>query len=163
MNIIIWGFLSFSQHVAVVLSIIKALFKRLPCGFAHTITSTETYMGSLLSYIFEFQRLMSASQPEMIKVGVVTINVSSIGIKFENFMQAGCWDQGSHRGHTMYCRKPISLPKLILFFGKFLELPILPSIICDFSIECNQIHIVNSPAQNPLDKDYITFIKSTYW
>ena len=33
---------------------------------------------------------------EMIKVGVVTIDVSSIGIKFENFMQAGCRDQGSH-------------------------------------------------------------------
>ena len=27
-------------------------------------------------------------------VGVVTIDVSSIGIKFENFMQAGCRDQG---------------------------------------------------------------------
>ena len=39
MNIIIWGFLSFSQHVpsdASAPSIIKALFKRLPCGFAHT-------------------------------------------------------------------------------------------------------------------------------
>ena len=27
--------------------------------------------------------------PEVIKVRVVTIDVSSIGIKFENFMQAG--------------------------------------------------------------------------
>ena len=42
MNIVIWGFLSFSQHVAAVLSIIKALFKRLPCGFAqHTIMDLE--------------------------------------------------------------------------------------------------------------------------
>ena len=29
---------------------------------------------------------------EIIKVGVVTIDVQSIGIKFENFMQAGCRD-----------------------------------------------------------------------
>ena len=29
---------------------------------------------------------------EIIKMGVVTIGVSSIGIKFENFMQAGCRD-----------------------------------------------------------------------
>ena len=28
-------------------------------------------------------------QPETIKVGVMTIDVSSIGIKFENLMQAG--------------------------------------------------------------------------
>ena len=70
-------------------------------------------------------------QAETIKVGVVTIDMSSIGIKFENFMQAGCRDLGSHHGRTMYCRKPIILPKLVLFFGTFLELPVLPSIICD--------------------------------
>ena len=29
-------------------------------------------------------------QSEVIKVEVVTIDMSSIGIKFENFMQAGC-------------------------------------------------------------------------
>ena len=45
----------------------------------------------------------SGRAPEVIKVRVVTIDVSSIGIKFENFMQAGCRDLGSHRGCTMYC------------------------------------------------------------
>ena len=119
MNIVIWGFLSFSQHVAVVLSIIKALFKRLPCGFAHTITSTETYMGSLLSYIFEFQRLMSASQPEMIKVGVVTINVSSIGIKFENFMQAGCRIKVCTVGAPCTAGSPLFCPNWYSFLEHF--------------------------------------------
>ena len=66
----------------------------------------------------------------MIKVGVVTINVIGIGIKFEKFMQAGCRDSGLS---TMYCQKPIILPKLVLFFWTFLELPILPSIICCFT------------------------------
>ena len=42
------------------------------------------------------------SQPELIKDGVVKIDVSSIGTKFENFVQAGCRDIGSHRGHTGY-------------------------------------------------------------
>ena len=37
--------------------------------------------------------------PEMIKVGVVTIG---IGTKFENFMQAGCMDQGLHCRRTVY-------------------------------------------------------------
>ena len=35
------------------------------------------------------------AESEVIKVRVVTIDVSSIGIKFENFMQAGCRDLGS--------------------------------------------------------------------
>ena len=65
--------------------------------------------------------------PEIIKVGIVTINVLSIGIKFENFMQAGCRDQS---GCTVYCQKPIILPKLVLFFETSLELPVLPSFIC---------------------------------
>ena len=68
---------------------------------------------------------------EIIKVGVVTIDVSSIGTKFENFVQAGCRDLGSHSGRTVYCRKPIILPKPVLFFGTFLELPVLSSIICE--------------------------------
>ena len=37
-------------------------------------------------------------QSEVIEVQVVTIDMSSIGIKFENFMQAGCRDQGLHPG-----------------------------------------------------------------
>ena len=49
-------------------------------------------------------------------MGVMTIDMSSIGIKFENFMQAGCRDQGSHHGRNVYCRNPISLPKVVLFF-----------------------------------------------
>ena len=72
---------------------------------------------------------------EIIKVGVVTIDVSSIGIKFENFMQAGCRDLGSHCGGTVYYQKPIILPNLALFFGTFLELPALPSIIFGWSFE----------------------------
>ena len=65
---------------------------------------------------------------QILKVRVVPIDVSSI--KFEGVMQAGCRDQGSNCGRTVYCRKPISLPKLVLFFRTFLELPVLPSIIC---------------------------------
>ena len=62
----------------------------------------------------------------------MTIDVLSIGIKFENFMQAGCKDLGLHRGRTVYCRKPIILPNLVLFLGTFLELQVLPSIICAY-------------------------------
>ena len=63
--------------------------------------------------------------PELIKDGVVKVDVSSIGTKFENFVQAGCRDLGSHRSRNVYCRKPIILPNLVLFFGTFLELPVL--------------------------------------
>ena len=69
----------------------------------------------------------------MIKVGVVTIDVSSIGTKFENFVQAGCKDLGSQRGRIVYWQKPINMPELVLNFGTFLELPVLPSIICGFT------------------------------
>ena len=58
------------------------------------------------------------------------VDVSSIGTKFENFVQAGCRDLGSHRSRNVYCRKPIIPPNLVLFFGTILELPILPSITC---------------------------------
>ena len=81
-------------------------------------------------------------QTEIIKVGVVTIEVSSIGIKFENFMQAGCRDFGSHPSRTVYCRKPIILPELVLFFGTFLELPVLPSIICGEVLEVMHSFVV---------------------
>ena len=67
---------------------------------------------------------------EIIKVEIVTIDVLTIGTKFENFVEAGCRGLGSHRRRTMYCQKPIILPKLVLFFGTFLELPVLPSIVC---------------------------------
>ena len=60
------------------------------------------------------------------------VDVSSIGKKFENFVQAGCWDLGLHRSRNVHCRKPIILPNLVLFFGTFLELPVLPSITCEF-------------------------------
>ena len=69
-------------------------------------------------------------QAELIKDGVVKVDVSSIGTKFENFVQAGCRDLGSHGSRNVYCRKPIILPNLVLFFGTFLELPALPSITC---------------------------------
>ena len=35
--------------------------------------------------------------PELLKDGVVKVDVSSIGTKFDNFVQAGCRDSGSHR------------------------------------------------------------------
>ena len=35
---------------------------------------------------------------ELIKDGVVKVGVSRIGTKFENFVQAGCRDLGSHCG-----------------------------------------------------------------
>ena len=46
---------------------------------------------------------MIPSTPErvIIKVGVVTIGVSSIGIKYENFMHAGCRDLGSHSAYRV--------------------------------------------------------------
>ena len=44
---------------------------------------------------FEYNRFIAVT--EIIKVGVATIDMLSIGMKFENFMQAGCRDQGSHR------------------------------------------------------------------
>ena len=71
---------------------------------------------------------------ELIKDGVVKVDVSSIGTKFENFVQAGCRDLGSHRSRNVYCRKPIIVPSLVLFFGTFLELPVLPSIISGFDV-----------------------------
>ena len=66
----------------------------------------------------------------IINEGVVTIDVLSIGTKFENFVHAGCRDLGSLHGRTVYCQKPIILPNLVLFFGTFLELPVLPPITC---------------------------------
>ena len=55
-----------------------------PCGsLSPGMVDTEG------KYIFS-----SVLNSAMIKVGVVTIDMSSIGIKFENFMQAGCMDQG---------------------------------------------------------------------
>ena len=47
-------------------------------------------------------------------------------------------DQGLHRGRTVYCQKPISLPKLVLFFGAFIELPVL-STICEFITDVRKI------------------------
>ena len=78
---------------------------------------------------------------ELIKDGVVKVDVSSIGTKFENFVQAGCRDLGSHRSRNVYCRKPIILPNLVLFFGTFLELPVLPSITCDSSTIGKNCHL----------------------
>ena len=58
-------------------------------------------------------------ESEIIKVGVVTMDMYSIGTKFENFVQAGWRDLGSHCGCTVYCQKPLMLAKLVLFFGTF--------------------------------------------
>ena len=87
---------------------------------------TAKLQAQIETFPFQFSML----KPEMIRLGVVTIDVSSIGIKFENFMQADCRDQGLHCWRTVYCQKLIILPKLVLIFGTFLELPVLPSIIC---------------------------------
>ena len=82
-----------------------------------------------------FYSILCKSDPELIKDGVVKVDVSSIGTKFENFVQAGCRDLGSHRSRNVYCRKPIILPNLVLFFGAFLELPVLPSITCGIGVQ----------------------------
>ena len=74
---------------------------------------------------------------------VLTIDMLHIGIKFENFMQAGCRDQGLHRGRTVYCQKPISLPKLVLFSGTFSELPVLSSIIYGFKFNGYKNYVAN--------------------
>ena len=63
------------------------------------------------------------------------VDVSIIGRKFENFVQAGCRDSGSHRSRNVYCLKPIILPNLVLFLGTFSELPVVPSIICGPAME----------------------------
>ena len=44
-------------------------------------------------------------RPEILKLGVVKIDMPSIGTKFENFVQAGCRDLGLH------CECTIALPK----------------------------------------------------
>ena len=69
--------------------------------------------------------LVFSQHAELIKDGVVKVDVSSIGTKFENFVQADCRDLGSHRSRNVYCRKPNILPNLVL-----LELPVIPSITC---------------------------------
>ena len=85
---------------------------------------------------------MLIEYPELIKDGVVKVDVSSIGTKFENFVQAGCRDLGSHRSRNVYCQKPIILPDLVLFFGTFLELPVLPSKWTAYESICNQFLII---------------------
>ena len=55
------------------------------------------------------------SQAEIIKVGVVTIDMLSIGIKFENFMQAGFRDQGLHCGRTCTTESPLFCPNWYSF------------------------------------------------
>ena len=63
---------------------------------------------------------------ELIKDGVVKVDVSSIGTKFENFVQAGCRDLGLHRSRNVYCRKPIILPNLVLFFQNVFRITSTP-------------------------------------
>ena len=86
-----------------------------------------SYFSNLTVFESHSEDMISKLNAEIIKVGVVTIDMLSIGTKFENFVQAGCRDLGLNRGCTVYCRKPIFLLKLVLFFGTFLELPVLPS------------------------------------
>ena len=56
---------------------------------------------------------------EIIKVGIVTIDVSSIGKKFENFVQVGCRDLGSHRGHSVLPEAHHSAQPGTLFWNIF--------------------------------------------
>ena len=84
-----------------------------------------SYFSNLTVFESHSEDMISKLNAEIIKVGVVTIDMLSIGTKFENFLQAGC------RLRTVYCGKPIIQPKLVLLFGTFLELPVLPSTICD--------------------------------
>jgi len=53
---------------------------------------------------------------EVIKVRVVTVDVSSIGIKFENFMQAGCRDLGSQ---PCTAESPLCCPNWYSFLEHF--------------------------------------------
>ena len=89
-------------------------------------------------------------QPELIKDGVVKVDVSSIGTKFEGFVQAGCRDLGSHRSRNVYCRKPIILPNLVLFFGTILELPLLPSFTCGSTLTNVELLTMISYDKSPL-------------
>ena len=69
--------------------------------------------------LFEAERDNDAegiSAPEVIKVRVVTIDVPSIGIKFENFMQAGCRDLGSQ---PCTAESPLFCPNWYSFLEHF--------------------------------------------
>ena len=92
-----------------------SLFWELPI-ISHDFIIHSTYsfiLKSMLVRCAEFNIFsVGENLPETIKVGVVTINMLSIGTKFENFVQAGCKDQGLHCGCTVYCQKL----KLVLSF-----------------------------------------------
>ena len=113
-----------------------------------------------------YVKFMVVGDPEIIKMGVVKIDVSSICIKFENFMQAGCRDQGLHHERTVYCRKPIILPKLVLIFGTYLEFPVvLPSIICDHNLNCNShdCKLLISLPFNIISARFLWFQPAVWW
>ena len=53
---------------------------------------------------------------DIMKVGVMAIDVLSIGIKFENFMQAGCRDLGSQ---PCTAKSPLFCPNWYSFLEHF--------------------------------------------
>ena len=53
----------------------------------------DGHFANLIISLLPYSQFLLES--EVIKLRVVTIDVLSIGIKFENFMQAGCRDLGS--------------------------------------------------------------------
>ena len=62
----------------------------------------------------------------------MTIDVSSIGIKFENFMQAGCRNLGSQ---SCTAESPLFCPNWYSFLEHFYNChAVLPSIICDWNV-----------------------------
>ena len=66
------------------------------------------------------------------------IDMSSIGTKFENFVQAGCRDFwfAPWANHVLLTAHYSS--QVVFFLGTFLELPVLPSII--FKIHYWMLH-----------------------
>ena len=100
------------------------------------ILTANFILNSFHNPSLKMSKMKMCGKSELIKDGVVKVDVSSIGTKFENFVQAGCRDLGSHRSRNVYCRKPIILPNLVLFFGTFLKLPVLPSITCAWLAKC---------------------------
>ena len=59
----------------------------------------------LLNYHFLIGKepidLVQTNMKHPVKDGVVKVDVSSIGTKFENFVQAGCRELGLHHGRTV--------------------------------------------------------------
>ena len=79
-------------------------------GNSKNVPKKSTSLGRIMGF------RQYTLRPEVIKVRVVTIDVSSIGIKFENFMQAGCRDLGSQ---PCTAESPLFCPNWYSFLEHF--------------------------------------------